>query len=311
MATMKAIQIHQYGGPGVLQFEEAPLPAFGTGELLIRIRAASVNPLDWKIRAGYLKDFMPVTFPHIPGWDFAGVVEAAGPGTSRFRAGDAVFGRRADPLHGTYAEYTVVNESFVVAKPPSLDPPQAAAIPVAALTAWQALDAAELVAGQTILVQGAAGGVGSFAVQLAKLRGAHVLGTASARNHSLLRQLGVDQPIDYQNTRVQDSVRAVDVVLDTVGGETQQQSFQLLRRGGRLLSIVAPPSEELAAKYSVRVQFVGGRPDVAQLQRIADLVLAGQLQPIVQTVLPLTDARAAHELSQAGHVRGKLVLEVL
>jgi NADPH:quinone reductase-like Zn-dependent oxidoreductase len=313
MENMKAVQVHSYGGPEVLRFKDAPRPTPESGELLIKVHAASVNALDWKTRAGYLKDVFPLPLPHIPGWDVSGIVEAIGPGVTQFKKGDEVYAvpDGARGAKGTYAEYVVVKETEAALKPKSIDPIHADAIPVVALTAWQALfDQAGLSKGQKVLIHGAAGGVGSIAVQLAKWKGAHVIGTASGRNQGLLRELGVDEPIDYEKTRFEDVVHDVDVVLDTLGGDTQNRSWRALKKGGILVSIVAPPSTEEVAKHSVRSAFLSGHPSSAQLSEIAKLVDAGKLKPVVETVLPLSDARRAHELNETGHARGKTVLKV-
>jgi len=205
----------------------------------------------------------------------------------------------------------VAKETEAALKPKSIDHVHAAAIPVVALTAWQALfDTAALNKGQRILIHGAAGGVGSFAVQLAKWKGAHVIGTASTRNQPFLRQLGVDEPIDYETTRFEDVIHDVDVVLDPIGGDTQNRSWKVLKKGGILVSIVAPPSADEAAKHGVRSAFFSARPSSLQLFEIAKLVDAGKLKPVVETVLPLSDARRAHELNETGHARGKTVLKV-
>jgi len=311
MENMKAVRIHKYGGPEVLIFEDAPRPAPGPGELLIRVCAAGVNPVDWKIRAGYLKDIRPYTFPLILGWDLSGVVEATGPGVGKFKQGDDVYSRPDSSRDGAYAEYIAVKEAEVAFKPVSIDHIHASAIPLACLTAWQAIfDTAGLSAGQKILIHAAAGGVGSFAVQLAKWKGAYVIGTASGRNQSFLRDLGVDEPIDYEKTRFEDLVQEVDVVFDTIGGDTQERSWKVLKKGGFLVSIVAPPSAEEAARNGVRQAFVWMAPNGPELTEIAALVDTGILKPIVETVLPLASARRAHELSQTGHARGKIVLRV-
>ena len=313
MENMKAVQVHNYGGPEVLRFEDALRPTPESGELLIKVHAASVNAIDWKARAGYLKDVFPLPLPYIPGWDVSGIVEAIGPGVTQFKKGDQVYvvpdGARSGK--GTYAEYVVVKETEAAQKPKSIDHIHAAAIPLVALTAWQALfEQAGLSKGQKVLIHGAAGGVGSIAVQLARWKGSHVIGTASGRNQALLRGLGVDEPIDYEKTRFENVVHDVDVVLDTLGGDTQNRSWKVLKKGGILVSIVAPPSAEEAANHSVRAAFMSVHPSSAQLSEIAKLVDAGKLKPVVETVLPLSDARRAHELNETGHARGKTVLKV-
>jgi NADPH:quinone reductase-like Zn-dependent oxidoreductase len=307
MEMMKAVRIHQYGGPEELKVEETPRPQAAVGEVLIRVRAAGVNPVDWKIRAGYLKDFMPVPMPFIPGIDVSGMVEAIGPGVTQFKKGDEVFGAGK----GAYAEFAVAKESELARKRASLDHVHAAALPVAALTAWQVLfNVAHLTAGQRVLIHGAGGGVGSFAAQFAKAKGAYVIGTASGRNQAYLRELGVDEPIDYEKTRFEDVAHDVDVVLDTQGGDTQQRSWKVLKKGGMLVSIVQQPSAEEAAKYGVRAARFVRQPNAGELSEIARLVDSGQVKVVVDSALPLSEAPRAHELSQTGHARGKVVLKV-
>ena len=307
MENMKAVRIHQYGGPDELKIEDVPRPQPGAGEVLIRVHAAGVNPIDWKLRAGYLKAYMPVPMPFIPGIDVAGVVEAAGPGVGRFKKGDEVFGAGS----GTYAQFAIAKESELALKPRSIDAVHAAAIPLAALTAWQALfNVAHLTAGQKVLIHGAAGGVGGFAAQFAKAKGAHVFGTASGHNQAFLREVGVDEPIDYEKTKFEDVARAVDVVLDTQGGDTQQRSWKVLKKAGILVSVIQPPSEEEAAKHGVKSAMVARQPNAGELGEITKLVEAGKVKAPVETTLPLADAKRAHELSQTGHVRGKIVLKV-
>jgi NADPH:quinone reductase-like Zn-dependent oxidoreductase len=311
MQNMKAIRVHNYGGPEVLRFEDAPLPTPGAGELLIKVHATSVNALDWKIRGGFLREFIPHALPFIPGWDVSGVIEAVGPGVTQFEKGDEVYARPDMARDGAYAEYAIVKETETALKPKSVDHVHAAAIPVAALTAWQALfEKAQLGPGQKILIHGASGGVGSFAVQLAKWKGAYVIGTASERNQAFVRELGVDEAINYEKTRFEDVVREVDVVLDTIGADTQERSWKLLKKGGILVSIVAPPWTQQAAKHGVRSEYFAAHCSSAQLSEIARLVDSGRLKPMVGTVLPLSEARRAHELNESGHGRGKIVLRV-
>ncbi|MGQ0591382.1 MAG: NADP-dependent oxidoreductase [Gammaproteobacteria bacterium] len=312
MKTMQAVRIHTYGGPGVLKYEEAPLLKPGPGEVLVRVHAAGVNPVDWKIREGYFKGTMNHPLPLILGWDLSGVVEATGSGVEGLKKDDEVYSRPDIARDGAYAEYIVVRETEVALKPKSIDHVHAAAIPLAALTAWQSLfDSAALSAGQKVLIHAAAGGVGSFAVQLAKWKGAYVIGTASNRNQEFVRKLGADETIDYQTTRFEDMVHDVDVVFDTIGGDTQKRSWKVLKKGGILVSIVGPPSAEEAAAHGVRHASVFVQPSATQLTELANLVDSGKLRPIVETVLPLAEARRAHELSQTGHARGKIVLGVV
>ena len=310
--TMKAVRIQNYGGPANLKLEMVPCPGPGNGEVLVRIHAAGVNPVDWKIREGYLKDAIHHTLPLIPGWDFSGVVEATGPGANRFRTGTEVFGRPDLARDGTYAEYIVVRETEIANKPKNVDHIHAASIPLAGLTAWQALfDTAGLSGGEKVLIHAAAGGVGCMAVQLAKWKGATVIGTCSTRNLGFVREMGCAEAIDYKTTRFEDVVHDVDVVFDTMGGDTQRRSWNTLRKGGVLVSIVNPPNPQEADAHSVRQTFAMVQPNAAQLTELARLVDTDKLRAIVDTVLPLAEARRAQELSQAGHTRGKIILRII
>src|SRR6478735_1426670 len=313
--TMKAIRIHKYGGPEVLQYEDAPRPKPQAGEVLIRVHAAGVNPIDWKIREGHMKDFWPHKFPLILGWDVSGTVEAVGPGPAaagRFKIGDEVYSVPNTSRDGAYAEYIVVRESELALKPKSLHHIRAAAVPLAAVTAWQALfDAGQLRRGQRVLIHGGSGGVGHVAVQLAKWKGAHVLATASTKNQELLRELGVDEPIDYTKQNFEDVARDVDLVLDLIGGETQERSWSVLKTGGVLLSLVQSPSVEKAKALGVRAAFVAGHPSGAQLAEVTKLIDSGELKLTIDRILPLSEVRRAHELSQTGHALGKIVLRVV
>ena len=314
MEVMKAIRIHNYGGPEVLQYEDAPIPKPAPGEVLIRVHAAGVNPADWKVREGHLKQFVQNKFPLILGWDLSGVIEEVGANPAangRFKKGDEVFGKRDTSRDGAYAEYIVVRESEVALKPKSLHHVYAAAVPLAGITAWQALfDTAKLQSGHRILIHGAAGGVGHYAVQLAKWKGAYVVATGSTKNHDLLRKLGADETIDYTTQKFESIVRDVDVVLDTIGGETQERSWRVLKKGGILASLVQPPSEQKAKAIGVRAAFVWSQPNGNELAEIAALIDSGNLKIVLDRILPLSEARRAHELSQSGHARGKIVLRV-
>lgn len=306
--TMKAVHIHEMGGPDVLRYEDVPIPEPGTHEVLVRVHAAGVNPVDWKIREGHLGK---IALPAIMGSDFSGEIEALGPEVTEFRVGESVLGSVADES-GSYAEFALADVSTIIEKPAGIDHVQAAAIPVPAMTAWQALfDTAELRKGQKVLIHAAAGGVGGFAVQFAKWKGAHVIGTASGANAELVRSFGVDEFIDYRSTRFEDKVRDADVVFDTIGGETQERSWKVLKKGGILVSIVQPPSEKAAAARGVRgVHMVEDAKRTTELTQIAELVVSGRVKVNVETILPLREARKAQELSQSGHARGKIVLLV-
>src|SRR5256885_11149188 len=312
--TMKAIRIDKYGGPEVLQYEDAPRPKPQAGEVLVRVHAAGVNPIDWKVREGHMKDFWPHKFPLILGWDLSGVVEEVGPGPAaagRFKIGDEVYSIPDPTRNGAYADYIVVRESEVALKPKSLHHPRAAMVPLAGLTAWQSLfDTAQLQPGQRVLIHAGSGGVGHFAVQFAKWKGAYVFATASTKNQDLLRKLGVDEPIDYTRQRFEDVARNIDIVLDTIGGETQERSWSVLKKGGVLVSLVQPPSEEKAKELGVRATLLGAQPSGDQLAEIAKIIDSGKLAPIIDRIIPLSEARRAHELSQSGHTHGKIALRV-
>lgn len=311
MQTMKAVRIHAYGGTDALVYEDAPRPSAGAGEVLIRVHATTVNPFDCAVRAGYVSGYFNHTLPLILGTDVSGVVEEVGAGVTGFARGDSVYARAGVTRDGAYAEYVLAAATDVAAKPASLDHVQAAAIPHAVLTAWQALYVAtELEKGQTVLIHGAAGGVGHMAVQLARLRGAKVIGTSST-HLEFLRDLGVDEVIDHAATPFETLVRDVDVVLDLIGGDTQQRSWAVLKKGGILLATVQPPSEETALAHGVRQQFIASSPPIGQtLTEVAALVDAGKIKPEVSRVLPLQEIRRAHELIEGRHTRGKIVLRV-
>ena len=310
-ATMQAVRLHSFGGPEVLVLEEVPRPQIGAGEVLIRVHAAGINPLDWKARAGHVQAWLPHRLPLIPGWDVSGVVEEVASDVTAFEVGDSVYGMLDFMRDGAYAEYVAARTLNLALKPKSIDFTQAAAVPLASLTAWQSLfEVSGLQPGQTVLIHGGAGGVGHFAVQFAKWKEAKVIVTASADNEAFLRKLGVDEAIDYRNIKFEKAVHDVDVVMDTIGGDTQQRSWQVLKKGGVLVTTLRISSPEAARDHGVRGEEVLVHPDAAQLTHIAGLIDAGELKPSVAAVLPLAEAARAHELSQTGHVRGKIVLQV-
>jgi NADPH:quinone reductase-like Zn-dependent oxidoreductase len=311
MATMKAVRFHSYGGSDVLVYEEMPRPQAGAGEVLIRVHAAGVNPLDWKVRDGHLKERMKHQLPLVPGWDVSGVVEAVPPDVTAYKIGDEVYGLLNFMGNGAYAEYVATQNQNLALKPKSIDHIQAGAVPLAALTAWQALfDVADLQSGQTVLIHAAAGGVGHFAVQIAKWKEAKVIATASANNEGFLRELGADEVIDYRTTKFEEAVHDVDVVLDTMAGDTRQRSWQVLKKGGILVATLGITPQEIENQPGVRGGGLMVHPDFDQLTQIAALIDAGNLKPTVSTVLPLKEAARAHELSQTEHVKGKIVLQV-
>jgi NADPH:quinone reductase-like Zn-dependent oxidoreductase len=308
---MKAVHIHDYGGLDVLHYEEAPRPKPGAGEILICVHTTTINPFDCAVRAGYMGQYFNYTFPLILGTDVSGVVEEVGEGVTDIAAGDVVYTRAGIYRDGAHAEYVLALAADAVRKPESLDHIHAAALPHVTLTAWQGLiEFADLSEGQTVLIHAAAGGVGHVAVQLAKWRGAKVIGTASL-NMPFLEELGVDQAIDYTTTAFEDVVQDVDVVLDLLGGETQQRSWQVLKPGGILLSTVQPPSQEIAQSYGVRQRMIGTAPPIRKvLTEAANMVEQGYLRPHVSAVLPLRDIQKAHAMIEARHTRGKIVIQV-
>jgi NADPH:quinone reductase-like Zn-dependent oxidoreductase len=310
MAHMHAVRLYHYGAADDLTYEETEQPEQQTGEVLIRVQAAGVNPADWKTRIGYGEPEGDLKAPIILGWDVAGVVEELGSGVSQFAPGDEVYGMVRFPEFGNaYAEYVAAPVTDLAKKPAILSFAEAAAAPLALLTAWQALfEAADLRSGQTILIHGAAGGVGHFAVQLAKWKGARVIGTASARNADFLRSLGADQVIDYTRERFEEVAQNMDAVLDTQGDETQERSYAVLKPGGILVAITQMPDESLAQAHHVKAAGVLVRPSGAQLAQAADLFETGKLHVEVTHTLPLAEAANAHRLSEEGHTRGKIAL---
>jgi NADPH:quinone reductase-like Zn-dependent oxidoreductase len=299
---MKAIRIYEYGGNEVLHLEDIPVPEVEAGEIRVRVRATSINPVDWKTRLGYLS--RAVALPLTLGWDVAGDVDAIGDGITGIQPGDAVYGMIM-VRGGAYAEYAVLKVHEVAAKPATLSYEAAAAVPLVALTAFQALDLAKVSAGQTVLVHGGAGGIGSFAVQMARSQGARVLATASARNHDLVRELGALEVIDYEAERFEDKVRDLDVVIDTIGGEVSQRSLAVLKPSGVLVSTVSDIRLE-----DERVRAVNVVPNSAQLTQIAALIDSGVIKPLMNAVLPLAQAAEGLRLNETRHGRGKIVLSV-
>ena len=306
---MKAIRLDQYGGPERLRYEDAPTPQPSEGQVLVRVQAASVNPIDYKLASGAFRQMMPLNFPWAPGHDFSGVVETVGPGVAGLKRGDAVYGSR--PGGGAYAEFVAAPFGTVAPKPTKLSPVEAASVPGAAQTAWLGLfDHGHLQRGQTVLIHAAAGGVGTFAVQLAHWKGARVLATGSAANADYLRSLGADQAIDYRGASFESVAADVDLVLDLVGGETQQRSFGVLKPGGRLVSTVQPPSQEEAARRKVQATMMVMQPSSELLRQLAGLLDAGAIRTVVTKTYPLSQAPDAWTYLMSGHTRGKVVLEI-
>jgi NADPH:quinone reductase-like Zn-dependent oxidoreductase len=315
---MRAIAIDEFGGPEKLKLVELPRPKPGKGEILIKVVAAGVNPVDYKIREGMLEALMPHAFPLIPGWDVAGVVEEQGEGAGRFRRGDRVwaYARKPTVQWGCYADYVTLPEENVALMPAKLLFEEAASIPLAALTAYQALFGAPVLEkGSKVLVHAAAGGVGHFAVQLAANAGAEVIGTAGTANQAFVLEMGAGGSIDYTKEDFADAAKRLcsdgfDFILDCVGGETQTRSFPLLKPRGLLVSIVGEPSAELTVEHGVRSAWIFVEPDAEQLTQLARFVDQGKLTTHVQKIYPLAEALGAQKDLAAGHVRGKLVLNL-
>ena len=309
---MKAIRIHERGNPEQLVYEDVPQPHPGPSEVLVRVYASGIIANELHYDATYQTQAGTIRALPIPGHDIAGVVEEIGTGVTTLRQGDEVYALIAFHRDGAEAEYTLALPNELAPKPHSLDFVQAAAVPLSALTAWQALfDHAGLVAGQTVLIHGAAGGVGVFAVQLAHWAGAHVIATASAHNHNFLRDLGADETIDYTTTHFEEIVHNVDVVLDMIGGDTLERSWQVMKPGGVLVTVVSPRfSHEEAQRQNIRPVFFVVEPNREQLIQIGKLINAGQIRPIIDTVLPLSQAQQAYKQAAGGHTRGKIILRV-
>jgi NADPH:quinone reductase-like Zn-dependent oxidoreductase len=308
-ATMKAVVAHEYGAPEVLKYEDAPRPAPKENELLVRVIACGVNPADPLVISGRLAKEFGTHLPLIPGYDVAGVVEKTGTKVTKFKKGDAVYGYAL--FGGGWAEFAVLAENEAALKPKTATFTDAAAVPLAALTAWQSLiDVAKLSAGQTVLIHGGSGGVGSFAVQIAKARGARVVATASTANQDLLKRLGADVAIDYTKTKFEDVAKDVDVVLDAVGRDTLARSYAVVKKGGIITTLVARPDQAQLDKYGIRGTSIFGKPDGNELAEITKLIEAGKIKPIVSQVLPLTDAVKAVQQAETHHTRGKLVLKI-
>ncbi|HTC53779.1 MAG TPA: NADP-dependent oxidoreductase [Steroidobacteraceae bacterium] len=308
--TMKAVRIPQFGGPEVLRLESVPIPTPAAGELLIKVAAAGVNPVDYKIRSGKYPAVKQDKLPFALGRDIAGTVVECGPATSRFAKGDSVFAMPGMG-RGGYAEYAVVKVSEAAPKPETLDVMQAGAVPLAALTAWQGLfKHGKLEAGQRVLIHGGSGGVGHFAIQFAKAKDAHVITTVSAANIDFVRRLGADEVIDYQAQRFEDVVDEVDVVFDLVGGDIQQRSWQVLKKGGVLVSTLNEPSQDQAAARGARGLRYTVTESGADLAEIGVLIDAGRVKPVITRTYQLKDAAAAERFLEQEHPAGKVVLSV-
>jgi NADPH:quinone reductase-like Zn-dependent oxidoreductase len=308
---MKAVRIHEYGNRNVLAFEDAPKPSIASNDVLVRVVAASVNPVDWKIREGYLKEMISYPMPLTLGWDVSGVVTAVGADVTRFHVGDAVYSRPDIKRNGTYAEYVAIRDNEIALKPLTISHNEAASLPLVGITAWEALiTTAQLSAGQKVLIHAGSGGVGTIAIQLAKSRGAHVSVTTSAKNRALVESLGADEVIDYKTQNFAEILSDIDVVFDTLGGDIQESSWSVLKKDGILVSIVKPPSDTKASELGVRGAFVFIEPNAYILEQLAELVEQGKLRPVIGAEFALHDIEKAHALSESGRTVGKIVLYV-
>lgn len=307
---MKAIQIQQYGNYAQMEMKSIAIPKPAEGEVLIKVHAAGVNPVDWKIREGYLAEIIPHSLPLTLGWDVAGEVVSLGENVTSWSVGDAIYAHSNLSKNGSYAEYIIVSADHIAAKPKTLSWQKSAAVPLVTLTAWQALkDISAVKSGDRVLIHAGAGGVGIAAIQLAKQAGAIVYTTSSTSNITFLKELGADEVIDY--TREDFSqLKDLDIVFDTLGGDVLAKSWATLKKGGNLVSIAEIPSEELAANHEVNALFCFVQPNAEQLLDISNLIDSGELKVEVDSVFQLKDAAKAHEKSESGHTRGKLVLQV-
>jgi len=309
---MRSIYITEYGGSEIMHFGEQPAPQPGPREVLVAVQAASINPIDWKLQAGLVRQFFPLTFPCVLGRDFSGVVAALGPDVRGVAVGDEVFGMADAKRGGTHAEFAAIDGEALAKKPTGLSHVDAASLPLAGLTALIALDeVAGLHSGQRILIHAAAGGVGGLAVQLARHRGCWVAGTCSAGNVEYVKRLGADRVIDYASQDFTSALRDLDVVFDTLGGEVNRRSAAVLRSGGCLVQIAAAPVPPGPGRPDIDVKPAVIRPRRDLLERLADLASRGILKPHVEAVLPLSEAARGYEQSRTGHQRGKIVLRVV
>src|SRR5438034_2145334 len=308
---MKAVVIHEYGGPEVLKYEDIPRPQPKGDQLLVRVVAAGVNPVDGMIRSGMFAKEGNRAFPIILGGDVAGVVEKVGSKITKFKAGDPVFAYVSLDNSGGYAQYALVTEREAAPKPKSLTYVEAAAVPVVAMTAWQALvDTAKLGAGQTVLIHGGSGGVGSFAIQIAKARGAKVIATASTANQDFLKQLGADVPIDYTKQKFEDIAKDVDLVLDSVGKDTLARSYGVVRKGGLIVSLVARIDQAELDKHGIHGASLNVEPNSDELAEIGKLIDEKKIKVVVSQTFPLAEAKRAQEQVATGHTRGMIVLKI-
>lgn len=307
---MRAVRIHNYGSAEQLELESIEVPKPAAGEVLIKVHAAGINPVDWKIREGYLAEIIRHTLPLTLGWDFAGEIAAVGESVEKWHVGDAVYACPDLSKNGAYAEYITVSADEIAAKPKTLNWQKSAAVPLVTLAAWQALnDIGQMKRGDRVLIHAGAGGVGIAAIQLAKQAGATVYTTASTRNIEFLKGLGADEVIDYTQqdfTKLTD----LDIVFDTMGGEVLEKSWATLKEGGYLISIAEIPNEEIAAKHKVNASFCFVQANAGQLSEISNLIDSGNITVEVDNVFQLNEITKAHEKSESGHTRGKIVIQI-
>lgn len=308
---MKAVRIHDYGTSDVLTIENIPIPEIKEDDVLIKIFATSVNPVDWKVREGLVRWRNLHQLPLTLGWDVSGVVDKIGSKAHKFKIGDEVYSRPSIDRNGSYAEYIAVRETEVALKPKTITHEEAASIPLVGLTVWESLvTTANIQAGQKVLIHAAAGGVGSMAVQIARIYGCYVIGTASEGNIDFVKNLGAHEVIDYRNQDFTQLIKDVDVVLDTVGGTTQENSWKVLREGGMLMSIINKPSDEIANQYKARSGYIFVQSNGTILETLAHLIDTGKLKPVVGSVFSLDEIKQAQELSQSKRAKGKIVIKV-
>jgi len=310
-AMMKAVVVNEYGGPDVLKYQDAPRPEPKNDEILVRVIAAAVNPVDSYVRQGMFAKRGIDNRPLVIGSDIAGVVEKTGPNATKFKPGDAVYCYLSVTRGGAYGEYAIAKESETALKPKNINFEQAAAVPLAGTTAWQALiDDAKISTGQTVLIHGGSGGVGHLAIQIARARGAKVIATASTAHQATLKEIGVDQAIDYTTAKFEDTVKDVDLVLNCVRADALGRSYGVVKKGGTIVSITDEPDQAECAKRGLTCSRMGANPDAKVLEQLTKLIEAGKMKPIVSQTLPLAEASKAHEQIETHHTLGKIVLKV-
>lgn len=310
---MKAIVIEEYGSADQLVERDVSTPEIKESQVLVELHATSINPVDWKVREGYLKDNLPFQFPVILGWDAAGIVKKVGESVTGFSVGDKVFARPATNPNGTYAEYVAVDSNLLAPMPENVSYAEAASIPLVGETAWTALvEIAKIKEGDKVLIHAGAGGVGSLAIQIAKSFGATVASTASSDNEDYLKDLGVDVFIDYKKQDFESELDDYDIVFDTMGGEIQEKSFNVLKKGGIIVSITNPPSEELAKAKEVKTGYFFLEPNGKRLAKLGELMKNNQLKATIGSQFPFSEngLREAHRLSETHHAKGKIVINI-